>query len=218
MAIRTARFPDRKISETILDFARLTPHALPSEAPERRARDALTVACTVWNAVVFADVLNDSRHLDEVRRRIARTPGAAALVEQLIARKRALYSDDERLIGNFEVTRARRTALTSTLRHETRIRCRGIVDDLAPAGQLAIHTPHVVAGARKVLGPAGKPFDQPTNQLRGTSQNRTLPRFAARDHASRAFASKSRSSMRICFIGCCHRASVAPRPEPVPLD
>jgi hypothetical protein len=56
MAKRTARFPDRKISETILDFARLTPQALPSEAPERRARAALTVACTVWNAVVFADV------------------------------------------------------------------------------------------------------------------------------------------------------------------
>jgi len=57
MAKRTARFPDRKISETILDFARLIPQALPSEAPERRAREALTVACTVWNAVVFADVL-----------------------------------------------------------------------------------------------------------------------------------------------------------------
>jgi hypothetical protein len=105
MAKRTARFPDRKISETILDFARLTPHALPSEAPERRAREALTVACTVWNAVVFADVLNDHRHLDEVRRLIASAPEAAVLVEQLIARKRALFADDERLIGNFDVTR-----------------------------------------------------------------------------------------------------------------
>jgi hypothetical protein len=37
MAERTARFPDRKISETILDFARLTPDALPTEAPERGA-------------------------------------------------------------------------------------------------------------------------------------------------------------------------------------
>ena len=105
MARRAAKFPDRKISETLLRFARLTPDALPSEAPEGRAREALTVACTVWNAVVFADVLNDHRHLDMVRRLIAGTPEAAVLVEQLIARKRTLFADDERLIGTFEVTR-----------------------------------------------------------------------------------------------------------------
>ena len=105
MVRRAAKFPDRKISETLLHFAGLTPDALPSDAPERRAREALTVACTVWNAVVFADVLNDHAHLDNVRRLIAGTPEAAVLVEQLISRKRALFADDERLIGNFEVTR-----------------------------------------------------------------------------------------------------------------
>jgi hypothetical protein len=65
------------------------------------------VACTVWNAVIFADVLKDHRHLDEVRRLIAGTPEAAVHVEQLIARKRTLFSGDERLIGNFEVTRTK---------------------------------------------------------------------------------------------------------------
>lgn len=105
MATRDARFPDRKISETLLDFAGLTPDALPSKNPERRAREALTVACTVWNAVVFADVLNNLHHLDDVRRLIAGTPDLAMLIEQLIARKRSLFADDERLIGNFEVTR-----------------------------------------------------------------------------------------------------------------
>ena len=105
MAIRKARFPDRKISETLLRFAMLTPDTLPSEAPDRRAREALTVACTVWNAVIFADVLNDHQHLDQVRRLIAGTPEAAVLVEQLIARKRTLFANDERLIGTFEVTR-----------------------------------------------------------------------------------------------------------------
>jgi hypothetical protein len=74
MARGAARFPDRKISETLLHFARLTPDALPSEAPEHRAQEGLTVACTIWNAVVFADVLNDRRHLDEVRRLIAGIP------------------------------------------------------------------------------------------------------------------------------------------------
>src|SRR5580700_3674320 len=54
MAKRAAKFPNRKISETLLHFASLTPDALPSEAPERRALAALAVACTVWNAVAHA--------------------------------------------------------------------------------------------------------------------------------------------------------------------
>jgi hypothetical protein len=53
------RFPDRKISETFLDFASPTMNDLPSEAAEHRARQALQVSFTVWNAVIFADVLND---------------------------------------------------------------------------------------------------------------------------------------------------------------
>jgi hypothetical protein len=107
MARGAAKFPDRKISETLLHFAGITPHDLPSQAPERRAREALMVACTVWNAVIFADVLKDHRHLDDVRRRIAGTPEAALHVERLIARKRTLFAGDERLIGNFEVTRTK---------------------------------------------------------------------------------------------------------------
>ena len=60
---------------------------------------------TAWNAVVFADVLDDHRYLDEIRRLTADKPETALLMEQLIARKRALFADDERLIGSWEVTR-----------------------------------------------------------------------------------------------------------------
>jgi hypothetical protein len=65
----------------------------------------LQVCFTAWNAVVFADVLNDRQHLDEIRRLTTDNPKAAILMEQLIARKRALFADDERLIGSWEVTR-----------------------------------------------------------------------------------------------------------------
>ena len=106
MTKRTAtRFPDRKISETLLQFAAPIIHDLPSEAPEHRAREALQVSFTVWNAVIFADVLNDHGHLDEIRRLTAGNHEAGLLVDQMIARKRALFADDERLIGDWEVTR-----------------------------------------------------------------------------------------------------------------
>ena len=61
-------YPNRKISETFLNFAAPVLDDLPSEAPEHRAREACRCASRAWNAVVFADVLNDRQHLDEVRR------------------------------------------------------------------------------------------------------------------------------------------------------
>lgn len=98
-------YPDRKISETFLHFAEPLLHDLDSEAPEQRAQVALELAFVAWNAVIFADVLNNHRHLDEIRRLLAGKPETVLLMEQLIARKRALFADDERMIGTWEVTR-----------------------------------------------------------------------------------------------------------------
>lgn len=105
MATRTVKFPNRKISETFLDFAAPLLQDLPTEAPELRARPALEVAYTAWNAVIFADVLNDHQHLTYARRLTAGQPETAMLIEHMIARKRALFGDDERIIGTYEVTR-----------------------------------------------------------------------------------------------------------------
>jgi hypothetical protein len=104
--IRMKRRWNRKISETFLHFAAPLLDSLPSEAPpEHRLQQTLEVCFTAWNAVIFADVLNDHRHLDEIRRLTADRPETAGLMEQLIARKRALFADDERMIGTWEVTR-----------------------------------------------------------------------------------------------------------------
>ena len=100
---RRTAYPNRKISETFLQFAAPVLDDLPSEAPEHRAQQELEVSFTAWNAVIFADVLNDHRHLDEIRRLTADNPETALLMEQLIARKRALFADDERPIGTWEV-------------------------------------------------------------------------------------------------------------------
>lgn len=105
MAKRTLNFPDRKISETFLDFAAPAMGDLPSEEPEHKAREALKVCFTVWNAVVFADVLKNNQFLEGIRALTAGNAGTACLMEQLIARKRTLFADDERLIGNWVVTR-----------------------------------------------------------------------------------------------------------------
>lgn len=68
-------FPDRKISETFLDFAAPLLHDLLSEAPEQRAEQALRIAFAARNAVAFADVLNDDRHDHEVIGPRTKSPG-----------------------------------------------------------------------------------------------------------------------------------------------
>lgn len=79
-----------------------------------------------WNAIIFADVLNDHRRVDEIRRLMADKPEATLLMEQLVARKRALFGDDERMIGAWEVSHGRRMAPTPAPTPETRIPCRRI--------------------------------------------------------------------------------------------
>ena len=100
--------PHRKISETFLDFAAPLLERLPSEDLDRRIDNALQIAYTAWNAVIFADVLNNHRYIDMVRGLTADSVGPAMFVEEMIARKRRLFADDTRLIGTWTVTRTER--------------------------------------------------------------------------------------------------------------
>lgn len=97
--------PHRKISETFLDFAAPLLKDLPGDAPEIPAHNALIVCFTAWNAVIFSDVLKDDYCIEEVHRLTAGEPEAALLLKQMMSRKRELFAEDVRLIGNWEVTR-----------------------------------------------------------------------------------------------------------------
>ncbi len=116
--------PHRKISETFLDFAAPLLKDLPGDAPEIPARNALIVCFTAWNAVIFSDVLKDDYFVEEVHRLTAGKPEAALLLELMMSRKRVLFAEDVRLIGNWEVTRTleginlQRRSDRSTLREE----------------------------------------------------------------------------------------------------
>jgi hypothetical protein len=114
---RTQAFPNRKISETLLEFAAPLLDTLRDEAPDREIRKALEVAYTAWNAVIFADVLNNNQYIDGVRRLTAGAAGPDILMERMIARKRELFGDDARLIGDWSV---KRTADGLSLRADAR--------------------------------------------------------------------------------------------------
>jgi hypothetical protein len=99
------RFPTGKISETLLSFAEPLLQELPMEHLVRHVESALAVASVVWNAVVLADVRGEDQHLADARRRLETDPEGQMLTEMLVARKRALFGDDVRLIGRCKVRR-----------------------------------------------------------------------------------------------------------------
>ena len=95
--------PDGKISATFLDFVSPLIEATSPDVGSPEHEAILKLAFTVWNAVVFDTVKSDSRFVDEIRQATASDPGVTILVKQLLRRKRLVFADDHRLIGNYQL-------------------------------------------------------------------------------------------------------------------
>jgi hypothetical protein len=100
-AKQTPQFPDRKISETFLHFAEPLLEPLENHATEEKVIQALQVAFTVWNSVVYEATRGDKHYMTMLQDLTGGQPEVAALVAFMISRKRTLFGDDHRLIGEF---------------------------------------------------------------------------------------------------------------------
>jgi hypothetical protein len=96
-------FPDRKISETFLEFAEplLGKEGAPPTAQE--AEKVLQLAATIWNAVVYDTVHGNTEWVTRLRNLIAGQPPLVALIEQMILRKQSSFGHDLRLVGEFKI-------------------------------------------------------------------------------------------------------------------
>ena len=101
----TLKYPDRKISDTFLQFAKPLLDAVGPSLTEAQMASPLMITWTVWNAVVFADAAGDKQMLEKVRESMEHDPQLAGFVEFLIDRKRMLFGDDQRLIGEYKLFR-----------------------------------------------------------------------------------------------------------------
>jgi|SRR5262252_7185256 len=97
--------PHRKISEIFLTFAAPLLLTMPPDATDASITRVLSLASTVWNAMVLADVQGDRHHLDRLREAVQHAPGGLTLVNQLVERKRTLFGQDNYCIGAYKVTR-----------------------------------------------------------------------------------------------------------------
>jgi hypothetical protein len=100
-----ATYPNRKISEAFLDFALPLTAIMPDDAPEASIEQALMIAFTVWNGVILDDVNGNGYYLARLKEQTSHDPILQALLGELMHRKRTVFADDQRLIGNYKVTR-----------------------------------------------------------------------------------------------------------------
>lgn len=98
-------FPDRKISETFLDFAEPLLSGLGPKATDDQMNEALKIAFVVWNSVVYDTVNGETRLVDQLRQSTSHDPDMSLFIAQLIFRKHNLFGDDHRLVGQFKLTR-----------------------------------------------------------------------------------------------------------------
>jgi hypothetical protein len=75
------KYPDRKISDTLLQFAEPLLDARGSNLTEAQMEEPLVIAWTVWNAVIYADVGEDRYLLDQLRASTAHDPHLKGLIE-----------------------------------------------------------------------------------------------------------------------------------------
>jgi hypothetical protein len=99
-----ATYPDRKISETFLDFAAPLLATMPDDVTEASVEKVLSIAFAVWNGIVLDGVNASEYYMTKVREQAARDTVLKALVAELADRKRTLFRDDQRLIGEYKVT------------------------------------------------------------------------------------------------------------------
>jgi len=96
----------RKLSETVIDFARPMLDAESAQIDEHHMRAVLGFAIAVWNAVVAAAHAGKSLDAATIRADLPAHRWTTWL-EPLLARKRERFGDDLRLVGDWYVRRHR---------------------------------------------------------------------------------------------------------------
>ncbi len=104
MKDRPILFPNRKISETFLDFASPMLQVLPTPTTREDIEKILKIAFMVWNSVVYADVRGDEHFLAELRKNTSSAVEMEIIINNLINRKRTFFGDDQRIIGEYKLT------------------------------------------------------------------------------------------------------------------
>jgi len=113
---------DRKISETLLEFAAPVLSLFEGEPSPARIRPAFIVAITVWNAVILDESEKGTNFVEDARARLG-TGQELEIFDALVTRKRMDFASDRRLIGDFEVHKKGGEFRLRAVAHQAPARC-----------------------------------------------------------------------------------------------
>jgi len=99
------KFPDKKISETFLKFASPIIDLLGNDPTQYQVESVLKIAFTVWNSVVLDTVNGSSEYVSQIKILMKDDLMSSMLVDQMICRKHDMFSDDNRMIGEYKLTK-----------------------------------------------------------------------------------------------------------------
>jgi len=104
--------PQRKISETIIDFGAPLLNDLRADTPIEVVRASFNIAITVWNAHVLAmpvwNVPNVLAQLQTLLKTPEAAPELVRVYHKLTARRRKLFASDPRAVGEWNVSMDRK--------------------------------------------------------------------------------------------------------------
>ena len=86
------KFPNRKISEIFLEFSLPLLEAIGSAATKDQVEKVLQITYSVWNSIVLDTVKGGEKNISLLSRTIGGDQMASSMIEQLISRKKELYS------------------------------------------------------------------------------------------------------------------------------
>ena len=95
--------PNTKISEAFLRFVEPLIEPAGLEINKEHFSQALEIGFLVWNSVVYDNVAGNDEHVSNIRKLMSSDPAIAGLINELIRRKKTKFSEDDCLIGQYEL-------------------------------------------------------------------------------------------------------------------
>jgi hypothetical protein len=98
-----SRFPTRKISETIIDFAQPMLVHVDSTTSQETIRQGFLIAVTIWNAFVMDRVNGNSDYQTLMRKQVGDQWEVNPVIQALVERRKKDFADDMRFIADHQV-------------------------------------------------------------------------------------------------------------------
>ncbi len=98
-------FPNRKISETLLEFYKPFLEEIDGNTTEKQIEEGLRIAVTVWNALSMDKWENSNNYIESLRSTMIDMGSyEKSIIDFLIERKNRLFNNDLRGISEFSVS------------------------------------------------------------------------------------------------------------------